>query len=419
MAEYAYRAARQDGQLVDGRIEAASKELALRHLRGQGFTPLRIDESGAASALPSATTSLPAAAAGAARGRLFSRDRGPRPDDVYALTGELAVMLRAGLPLDRALRVLAGMDYRPSVRALLEDLLASVKAGKGLSQALLAHQAVFGEFYINMVRSGEAGGQLAEVLARLAEHLERVRALRESVVSALLYPAILIVVAVVSVFLLLAFVIPQFESLFEDMGEALPLPTRVIVAAGHFVVDWGWLLALGLIGAAWLGRRWLRTPAGRLWRDARLLRLPALGPLVQKFEITRFARSMGTLLGSGVPIVAAIRIASETMDNVRLREAMSGVVPTIKQGGRMADALAATGLFTPLALNMVRLGEEAGRLDDMLLELARVHDAEVQSGVKRALTLLEPLLILGLGGVIAVIIVSILMGIMSINELAA
>jgi len=419
MADYAFRAARPDGQLVDGRIEAASKELALRQLRGQGFTPIRIDESGTTAAVPLAVATLPAAPATTPGRRLFFADRGPDHTDVHALTGELAIMLRAGLSLDRALRVLAGMARKPSVRAMLEDLLTSVKAGKGLSQALLAHQALFGEFYINMVRSGEAGGQLAEVLTRLAEHLERVRALRESVVSALLYPAILVVVAAVSVFLILAFVIPQFESLFTDMGEALPLPTRIIVAAGHVVVDWGWLLALALAAAIVLGRRWLRTPAGRRWRDARLLRLPALGSVVQKFEITRFARSMGTLLGSGVAIVPAIRIASETMDNVCLRAAMTGVVPAIKQGGRMAEALAATGLFTPLALNMVRLGEETGRLDDMLLELARVHDHEVQAGVKRALTLLEPLLILGLGGVIAVIIMSILMGILSINDLAA
>ena len=415
MADYAYRAARPDGQILEGRLEAASQDAALRQLRGQGFTPIRVGESAAA---PSFAAAVPAASGARPRRRLFSRERAPNSLDVHALTGELAVMLRAGLSLDRALRVLAGMTTKASVRAVLDDLLAAVKAGKGLSQALLPHQALFGEFYVNMVRSGEAGGQLAEVLARLAEHLERVRVLRESVVSALLYPAILVVVAVVSVFLMLAFVIPQFESLFEDMGDALPLPTRIIVATGHLVVDWGWLFVLALAAAALLFRRWTHTPRGRLWRDARLLRLPVLGAVVQKFEITRFARSMGTLLGSGVSIVTAIKIASETMDNACLRGAMTGVAPAIKQGGRMADALAATGLFTPLALNMVRLGEETGRLDAMLLELARVHDDEVQAGVKRALTLLEPLLILGLGGIIAVIIVSILMGILSINELA-
>ncbi|KON79856.1 type II secretion system F family protein [Azoarcus sp. PA01] len=412
MVDYAYRAARADGQILEGHLEAASKDLALRMLRSQGYTPIRIDEAGGA-ATPFAAPAHTTRPAG-----LFASDRGPGASDVHALTGELSIMLRAGLPLDRALRVLAGMTTKPSVRAIIDDLLAGVKAGKGLSQALAPHRPLFGEFYINMVRSGEAGGELADVLARLTEHLERMRALRESVVSALIYPAILVVVAVVSVFLMLAFVIPQFESLFEDMGDALPLPTRMIVAAGHVVVDWGWMLVLALAAAILILRRWSRTPNGRQWLDARILRLPVLGPVVQKFEITRFARSMGTLLHSGISIVTAIRIASDTIGNVHLRSAMTGVVPAIKQGGRMADALAATGLFTPLALNMVRLGEETGRLDEMLLDLARVHDGEVQAGVKRALTLLEPLLILALGAVIASIIISILMGILSINELA-
>ncbi|NMG16177.1 type II secretion system F family protein [Aromatoleum bremense] len=435
MTEFAYRAAHGDGNMVDGRIEAASRENALRQLRSQGLTPIRLEVAAAvrtiapkpATPLPSSPQRMsgPAKITGkqgepvvhASRG-LFATDRKPGHVDVFHLTGELAVMLRAGLPLDRALKVMVSMSQRPAITALLDDLLDSVKSGKGFSQALQPHQRLFGEFYINMVRSGEAGGQLGEVLSRLAEHLERTRALRESVVSALIYPAILVLVAAVSVFLMLAFVVPQFESLFNDMGDALPLPTRIIVGAGHLVADWGWLAALVVALGVVVFRRWLHTPAGRNWRDACVLSLPVLGSVVQKFEITRFARSMGTLLGNGVPIVTAIKIASDTMDNVRLREAMLGVAPAIKQGGRMAEALGGTGLFTPLALNMVRLGEETGRLDEMLLELARVHDGEVQSGIKRALTMLEPLLILGLGGVIAAIIVSILMGILSVNDLA-
>lgn len=413
MADFVYRAARGNGEVSDGRVEAHSRDAAFRQLQARGLTPLRIEEASAATAgMPSAT------AEAAPRRTWFARDHGPNHADVHALTSELAVMLRAGLPLDRALKVLQGMAARPSVGALLDDILKAVKAGKGLSQALQPYQALFGEFYINMVRSGEAGGQMAEVLERLAEHLERVKALRESVISALTYPAILVVVATLSVFLMLGFVVPQFESLFEDMGEALPLPTRIIVAAGHLVADWGWLIGLVAAGCVWSARRWLATPAGKGWRDARMLGLPVLGQVMRKYEITRFARSMGTLLGNGVPIVNALKIASDTMGNQLLRQAMSGVVPAIKQGGALADALQHTRLFTPLALNMVRLGEETGRLDAMLLELARVYDGEVQSGVKRALTLLEPLLILVLGAVIAAIIVSILLGILSVNDLA-
>ncbi|MCL4757087.1 MAG: type II secretion system F family protein [Rhodocyclaceae bacterium] len=416
MAEYAYRAATTDGGFVDGRLSAASREEALRQLRGQGLTPVRLEESGEETAQGGACATT--AVKSIARPRLLSRPKRPGFAEVHALTAELSVMLRAGLPLDRALRVLIGMSGNPAVVAVIEDLLKSVKAGKGLSQALAAHQPLFGDFYISMVRSGEAGGQLAAVLAQLAEHLERVKALRESVISALIYPAILVVVAALSVILLLGFVVPQFETLFDDLGDGLPLPTRIIVSAGHLVADWGWLLALLAVAAVLLARRWLASPGGRLRRDDWLLRTPVLGTIARKYEITRFARSMGTLLGNGVPIVTALRIASDTMGNQCLRSAIDSVAPAIKQGGRMADALERSGLFTLLALNMVRLGEETGRLDAMLLEVARVHDAEVQAGVKRALTLVEPALILTLGVVIAAIIVSILMGILSVNELA-
>lgn len=412
MPEFAYRAANAAGAMVDGRVEAAGRDAALRQLRAQGLTPVKLDEAAAPAAR--------AAVAGEAvpRRGLFERDRGPGHVEVHNFTHELAIMLRAGLPLDRALRVLIGMALKPSFKALLEDVFKSVKAGKGLSQALTPHQALFGEFYVNMVRSGEAGGHLSEVLSRLAEHLERVKAMRESVISALIYPAILVLVAFVSVFLMLGFVVPQFEALFEDMGDALPLPTRIIVAAGHLVTDWGLLMLLAALLLGWLLRRWMASPAGRAWRDDRLIGLPVFGSIMRKYEITRFARSLGTLLASGVPIVMAIRIATETMSNRGLRESMREVAPAIKQGGRLADALERAGLFSALGLNMVRLGEETGRLDAMLLELARVYDGEVQAGVKRALTLVEPLLIIVLGIVIAAIIVSILLGILSVNDLA-
>lgn len=416
MSEYVYRAANAAGAVVDGRLEAAGREAALRQLRAQGLTPLKVEEAVAAS--PARIKAAKGVEEAGPKRRLFDRDTGPGHLEVHNFTNEMAVMLRAGLPLDRALRVLIGMAGRPSFKALLEDVFKSVKAGKGLSQALTPHQELFGEFYINMVRSGEAGGQLSEVLSRLAEHLERVKAMRESVISALIYPAILVVVALLSVFLMLGFVVPQFQTLFDDMGDALPLPTRIIVAAGNIVTEWGVLLVIGTVALGWLLKRWFQSPTGRAWRDERLIRLPVFGSVVRKYEITRFARSLGTLLGSGVPIVMAIRIATETMSNRGLREAMRDVAPSIKQGGRLADALEKARLFSPLGLNMVRLGEETGRLDSMLLELARVHDDEVQSGVKRALTLVEPLLIIVLGVVIAGIIVSILMGILSVNDLA-
>lgn len=420
MPEFDYRAASQSGQVQNGRLSAGSREEALRQLRGKGLTPIRLIDANPDVAI----TAAPVVAAtekktGAASiGRLFKRDRPPGFHDVHDLTGELSIMLRAGLPLDRSLKVLIGMSQKPSLTVVLEDLLKAVKSGKGLSQALQPHQPLFGTFYISMVRSGEAAGHLSEALEQMAEHLERLKSLRDSVISAMVYPAILLAVAVISVFLLLGYVVPQFEPLFKDLGDGLPTPTRVIVALGHLVSDWGWLLLLLTALCVWLSRRWLATETGQTWKDTHMLRIPVFGNIIRKYEITRFARSMGTLLKNGVPIVNAIRIASNTMGNRILRTAIDNVAPAIKQGGRMADALTQAGLFTPLTLNMVKLGEETGRLDDMLLEVAKVHDLDVQSGIKRGLTLVEPLLILTLGMVIAMIIVSILMGIMSVNDLA-
>ena len=411
MSEFRYRAVRGDGSFTEGRLSADSRSAALAQIERMRLTPIDLLEASDAAARGSG-----AAPPGRARRLGGSRIRAV---DIEDLTRSLSVMLRSGVPLDRALKVIAGMAQKEQMARVVGDLHAAVKGGKSFSAALGAHQALFGDFYINMVRAGEAGGQLADVLTRVGEHLERFRQLREGVVSAMIYPMILLVVALLSVFLLLTFVVPQFEALFEDMGDALPLPTAIIVAAGHFLGDWWWLLALLAAGLVWGWRRYVRTDRGRNWKDARMLALPLIGDLIRKYEVTRFSRSMGTLLGGGVSIVQAVRIAAQTVANSPLRLALDGVAPFIKKGGRMADALTETGLFTPLALNMVRLGEETGRLDTMLLELARVHDAEVQAGIKRALTLIEPILILTLGVVIAAIIVSILLGILSVNDLAA
>lgn len=418
MADFAYKATNAQGVVDSGRLSAPSREEALRQLRAKGLTPLRLESATAGAGAGSAAGVSPQGSEVMATARMSVRARKPGHKDVTHLTGELSVMLSAGLPLDRALKVLIGMNGNPALSGLLEGVLADVKSGKGLSQALQPHRALFGDFYISMVRSGEAGGQLAQVLERLAEHLERMRELRDSIVSALIYPSILLLVAVLSVVLMLGFVVPQFEALFLDMGEALPLPTQIVVELGRFVTEWGFAMVAVLIAGAWGVRQWLRAEAGQKWRDERLLSLPVLGDILRRYEITRFARGTGTLLANGVPIVTAVEIGSETIGNQRLRQAIAGIIPTIKQGGRFALALETTGVLTPLAVNMVRLGEETGRLDQMLLEVARVHDREVQAGVKRGLTLVEPMLILVLGAAIAAIIISILMGILSLNELA-
>lgn len=419
MSEFAWRAVAPSGGTARGVIEAASAEQAVLRLKAQGLVPLAVEPADAASATsPAAKPDVPSVPAGAGGSRLRRRDAPVSRRDVLDLTHELAVMLRAGLPLAYALRVLIEMSAAPSVRALLQRVLDDVKDGAPLSRALDRHRALFGPFYVSMVRAGEASGQLAGTLERLSEHIARMAKLRENVVAAATYPAILLVVALLSLAGMIGFVVPQFEQLFADMGEAVPLATRVVLAASHHVRDWGvaWAVVLGLGG--WLVARWAHTPAGRLKAQAALLRVPLVGPILHRFQLAVFARTLGTLVGNGVPLLAALDIGVDTVSNEPLRRALQGMLAPVKSGARLAQVMADTRQFEPLAVNLVRVGEETGRLGPMLIELANLTDQRVETGLKRLLTLLEPALIVVLGALIAGIIVSILLGILSVNEIA-
>lgn len=422
MPEFAWKAARGDGQMSEGRTEAAAQSDVVRQLRAQGLVPVSVAPAtpGVPGALAAGGPPVAAASPGLPLWRRRTAPGGPaNAKDVLTLTTELSIMLRAGLSLDNALRVLIGMTHKPSVSTITAQILEDVKGGLALSKALGRHRELFGDFYINMVRSGEASGQLGAVFERLVEHMERLRALRESVISAAIYPAILLGVAVLSLAAMLGFVVPQFETLFNDMGDALPGPTRFVMQLGQLFTSYGWLMALVGVFGGWALRNWWRSPTGRKWWQTRALGLPILGRLLHKYDLTLFSRSLGTLLGNGVPLIAALNIATETIGNLTLRSALAQVAPRVKDGTKVVDALSATGIFEPLAINLVRVGEETGRIGPMLLELAHIYNRDVETGIKRALTMLEPLLILVLGILVASIIVSILLGILSVNDLAA
>jgi general secretion pathway protein F len=401
MPRFSYKAIGRDGKSLNGVIEADGLELASRQLRSQGFTLLKL-ESGGSLEGPTAR------AAGKPPGR----------QEVLSMTSELAVLLRAGLPLDRGLKVLIDMASLPQMHQLLTGMLTAVKGGKALSHAMQQHEQLFGTFYISMVRAGEASGQLSEVLDRLVEYLESAKTNRDSVVSALIYPAILLVVSVLSIVLMLGFVVPQFETLFEDMGEALPLLTRMVVDAAEFIKVYGWLLVVLVVGVVFYVRRWAATQEGMTSLHQRMLKIPVAGGIIFEYEVSKFARTVGTLLGNGVSLLKAISIAIDTVNNRIIKDALQVLPPAVKAGKRMSTALADTDMFTPMVIQMIRVGEESGSLDQMMLELAKVFESKVQSGIKRGLALLEPILILGMGFFIAVIIIAILMGILSVNDLA-
>lgn len=395
MPAFTYKAVGRDGKAQQGVIEADGLDLATRQLRARGLTPLKIQE-----------------------GEGQDQTKPPTRQEVLSMTTELSVLLRAGLPLDRALKVLIDMDGQPRMRAVLTDLLKAVKGGKSLSLALQPYDGIFGPFYLSMVRAGEASGQLSAVLERLVAHLESAKATRDSIVSALIYPAILLVVAVLSVVVMLGFVVPQFETLFNDMGDALPSMTKAVIAAAEFIKAWGLILAVLVAVLGLVFQRWAVSDQGKATLDTRLLALPIAGNIAFEYEMAKFARTVGTLLGNGVSLLKAIQIAIDTVGNIPLKDGLNVLPPAVKAGKRMSVALEETEMFTPMVIQMTRVGEESGRLDDMMLELASVFEDHVASGVKRLLTLLEPVLILTMGFIIALIIISILMGILSVNDLA-
>jgi general secretion pathway protein F len=402
MPQFSYKAIGRDGKQHSGTLEANGLELASRQLRARGLTLLKLEAGGAAG------SGEQARAGGKPPGR----------QEILSMTSELAVLLRAGLPLDRALKVLIDMAAQPQMSQLLNDLLKAVKSGKALSQALAPYDQVFGSFYINMVKAGEASGQLSDVLNRLVQYLENAKANRDTVVSALIYPAILAVVSVLSIVLMLGFVVPQFETLFEDMGEALPPLTAMVIGGADFIKSYGWFLLVVLVGLGFYLRNWAGTESGKISLHQRMLKMPLAGGIIFEYEVSKFARTVGTLLGNGVSLLKAISIAIDTVDNRVIKDALQVLPPAVKAGKRMSVALEETDMFTPMVIQMIRVGEESGSLDQMMLELATVFEDHVQSGVKRGLALLEPVLILGMGFIIAVIIIAILMGILSVNDLA-
>jgi general secretion pathway protein F len=339
-------------------------------------------------------------------------------DDVAVFTQEIATLLKAGLPLDRCLEILIGLSANEPVRQLMTQLREDVRGGAALSTAMEARRGVFTRFYLNMIRAGEAGGSLDVVLQRLTEFMERSKELRETVKSALIYPVILVGVAVLSVAILLMWVVPQFSQMFEESGKALPLPTQIVIAAGDGVRNYWWALALVVFGVySWFSRQ-MREPASRYRWDNRMLQLPLVGDLVGKLEVARFSRTLGTLIGNGVTLLAALSIVKETLSNTVMSQALGEVAAQLKEGKGLGKPLMETGLFPKLAVHLVMVGEETGKLQEMLIRIADIYDREVHSAVKRMLSLMEPVLILGLGLVIGGIIMSILVAILSVNDLA-
>lgn len=403
MPLFEYKAVSPAGETTTGEMDAPSKDLVIAHLQESGHIPVSAREVGSGFRLSSLL-----------RGR-----SGLKQGEIGDLTTQLATLLGAGLPLDRSLGIIAELAENERVQETVERIRNRVREGGSLSEALEERHGVFSRFYINMVRAGEIGGSLDQTLARMAEYLERSKELKDSVISAMIYPALLVLLAIASLILLMGYVIPQFAPMFEEFGGELPLLTRIVMAAGAALQNYWWLmLGVVLVALLWF-RGQMRRPASRRRWDARFLRLKGFGDVIAKVETARLARTTGTLLVNGVPLLSALSIAKNVMTNTVLGDDVAEAASQVKTGTPMAQALAANDHFPRLALQMVNVGEETGQLDEMLLKVADTYDREVRTTIDRLMALLVPAMTLGLAVVIGVIVMSVLMAILSINELVA
>ena len=402
MKRFAYKAVASDGQPVEGEMDALDESAVVDQLQTSGY-------------LPVSTKELTALAQH--RGRsLFSRDRVTR-GDINNLTRELATMLNAGLPLAHALETLSSLTTKPALHALIERIRAAVEGGATLSDAFAQANGPFSNFYIGLIRAGEAAGALEIVLHRLAEYQQRTKQLNDTILSALLYPAILLLVAGSSLVVLLIYVVPQFQPLFEDLGKSLPWSTQIVVALAAILREYWWTFPI-LFAAAYTGSRALLSdPHKRKQWDALVLSLPLFGNLLIRIEVARLCRTLGTLISNGVALLDGVTLVRDTASNRVIADALDLVAKDLEHGRGLSQPMAEANCFPQLAIQLIKVGEETGDLAQMLLKLADIYDEEVQSSVKRMLALLEPALILGMGLIIAFIIISILLAILGLNEL--
>src|ERR1700675_4090796 len=400
MPVFLYRAADRGGHTIDGVMEAPDARAVIERLHRESYFPIRVAPHAERKAWPTLG------------------GRRVRQRDLLAMTQQLATLFEAGLPLDRALAILQELAPSAKLAEIITDLLRSVRGGSSLSDALAKHHPrPFSRLYINMVRAGEKGGVLEVSLRRLAEFLESRAAFTDAVVSALAYPLVITTVGAGAIVFLLTFVIPRFATIFADLHQAIPMSTQILmsVSANMRAYWWGGLL-VGF-GAVLAWRVWTGTPEGRLQWDRTVLSIPRVGPLTLKIETARFLRTLGTMLKSGVPVLGALTVVGDMMTNQVVARSVEQLSGAVKRGGTVAAGMREHGRFPPLAVHMVRVGEETGRLEDMLLKAADTLETDVRTDLKRVIGLLEPAVILLMGVLVAFIVVAMLLAIFSINDI--
>lgn len=401
MTSFYFKAVASDGQLRTGTISAENDRWVARELRRQGLTPVYVGTE----PKKSLDFKLPSFSGGKRR-------------DVLFLTQELSTLLNAGVPLDRAIGITAELTDRASFRLLVQEILRLVKSGKSLADSLATRPEHFSELYVNMVRAGEASGSLAPVFERLSE-FERTRDdLRSYILSSMAYPALLTLVGIGSILILMNFVVPRFASVFQESRIEMPLPTKILLEGSNFLQTYGWIGITALIALAIIMPIYVSTTAGRLWWDTLRLKVPVLGDALRKADIARFARAMGTLVANSVPLVQSIAIAGATLNNKRIAGSLEIVSTGVKRGEGIAAPMRRAGQFPPLAAHLLSVGEETGRLDTMFIRMADIYEADTRTSIRRFTSLFEPLVILVMGIIVGTLILSMLLAIVSMNDVA-
>jgi general secretion pathway protein F len=401
---FQYKAVTPAGEVKEGVLEASSDAVAIARVRDMGFIPIRALEAGTGKATEGE------------RRPLFQK-KGIGTNDITILTRELATLLKAGLPLDRSVEIMISLASTPRVAEVLKEIRNDVRGGTALSRALDNQKGIFSRFYVNMIRAGEAGGSLPQVLLRLAEYMERAKALRDNISASLTYPAFLAVISLVAVVVLLTAVVPRFKPIFASAGKAVPFAAQAVLFAGDVLRNFGPLILVGIAGLLWLGVRRLQDPNVRYRVDRWMVTGRFVGAVFSKVEMARFSRTLGTLLGNGVTLVSALNIVRDTMTNAWLAEAVAEVGRELKEGRGLGRPMMETGRFPPLAVHMILVGEETGRLDDMLMQVAETYDREVEVAIRKALALLQPVMIVVMALIVGFIIIAILSAMLSVYDI--
>ncbi len=404
MPVFTYQATNRSGKLIQGKMEASEKQHVVAVLQNQKFLPIRIE----------------------LEKKIFAKFQDfsfvnpfneASQKDISIFTQQLSTLLKSGITLDRSLLILGELAEKKKVGNIIEGVRKNVHSGSAFADALSKYPKIFSKLFISMIKAGEAGGVLELVVERLSDFMEKTQKLKSNIQSAMVYPILLTLVGGSAVIILMVFVIPKFAKIFIDGGHTIPTPAAILLALSSFITSYWWGILLLIVLSGKMLNLYVRIPAGKLRWDNLKLKTPLIGNLITKIEVSRFCRTLGTLIASGVPILQSLLIVKEVINNAVIAQSMSNIHTGIKVGRGISGPLKECNTIPPLAIHMISIGEEAGNIEEMLFKIADIYDKDTEISIKKIISLIEPLMILIMGGIVGFIVLSLLTAIFSINEI--